>query len=621
MDVKYIPSDWKKMRDGIGDLIGLGRWGKGMIDSLKDISDNLDNAKEAIRKYDHDGVISFQHESLDSKYQNLYEDFEVLHSFTGKVGDIVDRTIDEPFYEEIDAFVEAMRDLDISTYTTTNRIGATETKIVYEGYSESHSIEVPKTEVNIDDLFNGDNFYSERMKEEYQKVKEKSRQNFSLEDYEQVALHKEAFQYESIRDRQDHKEFQTQMWLAGGTIVGAVVTAFCPPVGLALLGVVGVTSGALDIGAAVSGKDLISGRKLGTGERALRGAFGGLDMLPGLGSLSKLSGTIKLARFGDKMAEVGVETGVKEVARQENSNVIQLVRKTDPSTISRIKSSSEAISDRANVLSFNEGKVKLEAKRLLKEEEIIPPRKYALPMASGDNVGKVHIPSGNTHTISIDEIHGESVAGAVKGTGKYESTLDAKLEKYVCDSFEGTGKEVQDNFNKYLRENVWCDETLSNSEEIEIMKENFNRLTSEQKIDFNVLNDEKFLSHNSDYTNWGDWPPVNWPEFPGLDKTQSIISISKENPIPEKLDRIGSLYGNNFATIPENGIKHTMDERAICYIDNPEAYHKYTFESTHYIDCIDCIKNKDVDGLNKIIDEMNFKNIDSHIEHIDLIQL
>ncbi|NRD77656.1 glycohydrolase toxin TNT-related protein [Bacillus sp. BRMEA1] len=259
------------------------------------------------------------------------------------------------------------------------------------------------------------------MKAEYEAVK--SNQKFLLEDYEQAALHTSAFQYESIRDRQDHKEFQTQMRLVGGTIVGALVTAFCPPVGLALLGVIGLTSGALDIGAAVSGKDLISGRKLGTGERALRGAFGGLDLLPGLGSLSKLSGTIKLARFGDKMAEVGVETGVKEVARQENSNVIQLVRKTDPSTISRIKSTSEAVSDRANVLSFNDAKVKLETKRLLKEEEIIPARKYALPMASGEDVGKVHIQSGNTHTISIDEIHGESVEGAVKGTGDVKEVI------------------------------------------------------------------------------------------------------------------------------------------------------------------------------------------------------
>ncbi|NRD79585.1 hypothetical protein HPT25_19680 [Bacillus sp. BRMEA1] len=136
MDVKYIRSDWKKIQDGIGDLIVLGRLSKGMIDSLKDISDNLDNTKEAIRLYDHDGVILLQHESLNSKYQNLYEDFDILHSFTCKVGDIVERTIDGPFYEVIDAFVEAMRDLDISNYTTTNRIGATETKIVYEGYSE-----------------------------------------------------------------------------------------------------------------------------------------------------------------------------------------------------------------------------------------------------------------------------------------------------------------------------------------------------------------------------------------------------------------------------------------------------------------------------------------------------
>ncbi|SDN15110.1 hypothetical protein SAMN05216244_0153, partial [Sediminibacillus halophilus] len=26
MDVKYIPADWDRMKDGLGDLIGLGRW-------------------------------------------------------------------------------------------------------------------------------------------------------------------------------------------------------------------------------------------------------------------------------------------------------------------------------------------------------------------------------------------------------------------------------------------------------------------------------------------------------------------------------------------------------------------------------------------------------------------
>ena len=105
MDVKYIPSDWEKMKDGIGDLIGLGRWGKGMIDELKDLSDILEDAESDIAKYDVDGAITFQHTSQKSKYQGLFEDFDVLHNFSGKVGDIVDRTIDQPFYEDMDAFV------------------------------------------------------------------------------------------------------------------------------------------------------------------------------------------------------------------------------------------------------------------------------------------------------------------------------------------------------------------------------------------------------------------------------------------------------------------------------------------------------------------------------------
>ncbi|EFR95339.1 conserved hypothetical protein, partial [Listeria innocua FSL J1-023] len=32
--------------------------------------------------------------------------------------------VDQPFYEKLDAFVDGMQDLSISTYSTTNRIGA-----------------------------------------------------------------------------------------------------------------------------------------------------------------------------------------------------------------------------------------------------------------------------------------------------------------------------------------------------------------------------------------------------------------------------------------------------------------------------------------------------------------
>ncbi len=204
-----------------------------------------------------------------------------------------------------------------------------------------------------------------------------------------------------------------------------------------------------------------------------------------------------------------------------------------------------------------------------------------------------------------------------KGINKV-SSLNPKLEKYICDSFEGVDKELQDNFNKYLRENVWCDESLSNAEKIDIMKANFEKLTPEQKVNFNVLGDERVIK-NPDYSNWGKWPDVDWPSFPGLDPAKEVLGVSRENNvlIPQKLDRIGSLGGNNFGVMPEDGYVFTQDERSICYIDNPYAYNKYSyFDNEHYFDCIDCIKNNDSDALNKVIDDINLKNGTS-IEHVD----
>lgn len=122
MDVKYIPSDWEKTRKGIDDhILGIG-FGKGMIDHLKDLNEILEDAESDIAKYDSDGVISYQHTSQKGKYEELEKDFDILHSFSGKVGEIVDRTIDEPFYQDIDAFVEAIRNIDPMKYATKNRI-------------------------------------------------------------------------------------------------------------------------------------------------------------------------------------------------------------------------------------------------------------------------------------------------------------------------------------------------------------------------------------------------------------------------------------------------------------------------------------------------------------------
>ncbi|MFB6469466.1 hypothetical protein ACE38V_22285 [Cytobacillus sp. Hz8] len=62
------------MRSGVGNLIGLHRFGKGMIDELKDISENLEDAKSDIENYDSDGVIQFEYTSQKGKYQDLFDD-------------------------------------------------------------------------------------------------------------------------------------------------------------------------------------------------------------------------------------------------------------------------------------------------------------------------------------------------------------------------------------------------------------------------------------------------------------------------------------------------------------------------------------------------------------------
>ena len=345
MDVKYIPSDWEKMKDGIGDLIGLGRWGKGMIDELKDLSDILEDAESDIAKYDVDGAITFQHSSQKSKYQGLFEDFDVLHNFSGKVGDIVDRTIDQPFYEDMDAFVAAMRDLSISNYTTTNRIGATEIVHSYAGYGVPQQFEIDKAEVSLDDLLSGDNFYGEQMKLEYEAWRELNPdQDFSQKEYQQAVVNTRAFEYESIRNTQENKEFWFQIG-ALAVIVGA--TLIFPPAGIAL----GAAYGAYELSSALSGKDLVSGRELDTSERWVRGALAPLDIIPGVSGLTKFGSAARLARVGDNLGPAVLRSSVKGGIQQgATTRVYNMVVEAGKSGAARLKSAGTVIQNRANMV-------------------------------------------------------------------------------------------------------------------------------------------------------------------------------------------------------------------------------------------------------------------------------
>jgi hypothetical protein len=432
MDVKYIPSDWERMKDGIGDLIGLGRWGKGMIDTLKDLSDNLEDAESDIANFDSDGVISFHHTSQKSRYQELFEDFEILHNFTGKVGEIVDRTIDRPFYEDMDAFVEAMRDLTISNYTTTNRVGATETQYVYAGYGPAQSFEVPKTEVSLDDLFSGDNYYASQMKLEYDAWKELNPdQDFTQEEYQQAVLNTRAFEYESIRNQQENKEFWVQI---GALVVIVGTTLICPPAGMAL----GAAYGAMELSSAVSGKDWVSGRELGTSERWFRGLLAPLDIVPGVSGLTKFSSTVRLAHLGENIGGIGLQTGVRGSFHQGMTHIDNMVKTAGQQSVTRLKSASAAILDTTNVMKNKLAKDTVEAGRLVDSaitqvKNITPPRRMGLAVEDLGDTRKARIPVENTHAVEnkLKDVLSR-IDGVNLGSGSSKVVMDSKtiLEKY-----------------------------------------------------------------------------------------------------------------------------------------------------------------------------------------------
>ena len=146
------------------------------------------------------------------------------------------------------------------------------------------------------------------------------------------------------------------------------------------------------------------------------------------------------------------------------------------------------------------------------------------------------------------------------------------------------------------------------------MKANFDMLTPEQKVDFNVIADARAIK-NAEYSNWGEFPDIDWSSFPGLDITKSVYGVNKNN-ITTTLDRIGYVGGKNFGIISDNGYIYTQSERAIVYIDNKYAYHQYELEAEYYFEAIDCIKNSDYDSITKLIDVINADK-GLKIEYID----
>jgi hypothetical protein len=82
---------------------------------------------------------------------------------------------------------------------------------------------------------------------------------------------------------------------------------------------------------------------------------------------------------------------------------------------------------------------------------------------------------------------------------------------------------------------------------------------------------------------------------------ESIQPIDRNSPLPERWDRVGGKGGENFTTLPHNGIPYTYDQRAIPYIENPAARHVGHFNNESYFESIDAVKSGNLEELNRIV--------------------
>ncbi|MBC1226882.1 DNA/RNA non-specific endonuclease [Listeria booriae] len=345
MDVKYSNNSWDKSKNALKTLIGLG-WGKGVTDYLKDINRNFEDAQNDIRKDDRDGVISFSFTDRESKYQQLFEKIEVLHDYASDAGSMVERVIDEPFYKDIDKFAEKMRDLSIDDYETKNTIGATtivSTGAYGYGYGQT-TTEVPKDSIKLSDIMAGDNFFATNLKAQFAEYsKQNPDQEFTYEQYQSAVSSSRAFEYESIRDGQQNIEFWRDIGIAVVIIATSIV---CPPAGLAL----GIAYGTLELSSAATGKDWLTGREMDAGERATRGAFALLDIIPGVKGLHAFSTATKAGGVALDAVQAGSKLTLKQTAKQSLSHLDAMGKQALRESAERIRNVPKVLKDTANTV-------------------------------------------------------------------------------------------------------------------------------------------------------------------------------------------------------------------------------------------------------------------------------
>lgn len=301
MDVNYLKSDWDRVKQGIAHLMGGGSnieaphgaplvsipvdmniVDKGAFGKLIEVSENLEDAASQIQELDSDNAITFSHINHQKKYEALKEDFSVLKTFSQNVGGIVNDTIDEPFYKDLDDFVASIGSARIEGVEVGNRLNALEVKVIYNGRQPEVN-KVKKEKINLKDILSGDNYYGNQLKKEFD-IEQEAGGYSAIEEYRNDVLNSRAFAYDSIRNQQEGVEFWWNM--------GRLATLAYPPVGVPLNIAASLIEGATTL---ATGKHMISGRDLNNTDILINTVGNAADMVGAGAAVRGLNGSFRTA--------------------------------------------------------------------------------------------------------------------------------------------------------------------------------------------------------------------------------------------------------------------------------------------------------------------------------------
>ena len=335
-DVELHSSTWKTMKQAITGLTenatvsssGYGNYtnaqagsystgtaSTGFAKRVEDLVKISEKVQKLIKEKDTDGVVSYTYHDETSTAQTLQAKLSTLERYAENVNTYIKKNIDRPFYEAMDKVGAKLEALNIQQYKTTNKIGYKRIESVKDPYGHPVGTkEVTPPEIGIDELYKVDSPYKASLKksyEEYKKSKEYKDSRLTETEYVQVMHQTRSFEYVSIDDEKSTTEMWRDLTLTAATVV---LYVFCPPAGAVLSTVVA----AADMYSAASGKDWGTGRELDGNERATRGFFALLDLIPAGKYLSGLAKTGKTA--GLTAVKTSIKTAVKEGVEQGAKN-------------------------------------------------------------------------------------------------------------------------------------------------------------------------------------------------------------------------------------------------------------------------------------------------------------